>query len=269
MISNLQTSSKFGDKVNLLDLFVLSSVLTIIIIRLFLEITGYPQIGGNGLHIAHMLWGGMAMVIVLLHLMLADKPHKYMSALIAGIGFGFFIDEIGKFVTSDNNYFFQPTAFLIYLCIMATWLATRLYLVKRFNGKFMSDALWPHHTSLRILILLYVIFNVVTGIIAVVLSLLRGNDILGLTNSIEDYVLTTTAAVTVIFAFGLYQYRKNRLLAAKTIRYSALVSVVAVYPYTFYDQQFTASVGCIVTIAVILGLSEASIKSIVSPVFTR
>lgn len=45
--------------------FLVATVTTILAIRFFLYTTGYPQIGGRGLHIAHMLWGGLFMVVAL------------------------------------------------------------------------------------------------------------------------------------------------------------------------------------------------------------
>ena len=41
----------------LLETFFIASVTSILVIRAFLAATGYPQLGGHGLHIAHMLWG--------------------------------------------------------------------------------------------------------------------------------------------------------------------------------------------------------------------
>ena len=44
---------------DLLENFLVSAVASVLLIRLFLSLTDYPQIGGPGLHLAHMLWGGL------------------------------------------------------------------------------------------------------------------------------------------------------------------------------------------------------------------
>lgn len=88
---------------------------TVIITRAFLELTGYPQIGNSVLHIAHALWGGLLLfVAVLLPLALANRWAVQGSALLSGIGVGLFIDEVGKFITQTNDYFFPPALPLIY-----------------------------------------------------------------------------------------------------------------------------------------------------------
>lgn len=110
----------------LLETFFIASVTSILVIRAFLASTGYPQLGGHGLHIAHLLWGGLLMLIALVLLLAFIGRHLQSSAaLLGGIGFGTFIDELGKFITSDNNYFFQPAIPLIYMIFVLLFLIFR------------------------------------------------------------------------------------------------------------------------------------------------
>ncbi|WP_199732146.1 hypothetical protein [Cellulomonas triticagri] len=99
--------------------FLVITVLTVLVTRAALALTGFPQLGGGGLHVAHVLWGGLLMALaVVATLSWAGPVVRPLAALVAGIGFGLFIDEIGKFVTSDNDYFFEPTASLIYVVVV-------------------------------------------------------------------------------------------------------------------------------------------------------
>jgi hypothetical protein len=100
-----------------------SFALTVIFTRVYLEATGFPQLGNSVLHIAHALWGGLALfVAALLPLAFANRWALQASAILGGIGIGLFIDEIGKFITQTNDYFFAPALSLVYgfflLCVL-------------------------------------------------------------------------------------------------------------------------------------------------------
>lgn len=110
----------------LLDNLFVSAVATVLGIRAFLFLTGWPMIGGETLHIAHMLWGGFFMLAAIIMLLaFLGKRIQHWSALLGGVGFGFFIDELGKFITQDNDYFFQPTFMLMYIIFVGLFFIIR------------------------------------------------------------------------------------------------------------------------------------------------
>jgi hypothetical protein len=114
----------------LLENFLVAAVASMLAIRFYLTLTGFPQLGGAGLHIAHLLWGGLFMLVALVLLLaFLGRRVKYIAAVLGGIGFGTFIDELGKFITSDNNYFFKPAIAIVYIIFVLlfafSWLLER------------------------------------------------------------------------------------------------------------------------------------------------
>ncbi len=100
---------------------LISFAATVLIVRLFLELTNYPRVEFGTLHIAHVIWGGLFLfAAALLPIMYANRWALFWSALLSGIGFGLFIDEIGKFITQTNDYFYPPAAPLIYASFLLT-----------------------------------------------------------------------------------------------------------------------------------------------------
>jgi hypothetical protein len=115
-----------ADFADLLETVLVAAVATILVIRTQLWLTHYPQLGGHGLHIAHLLYGGFLMLLAIgILLTFLGRAPRRPAAIVGGIGFGFFIDEFGKFITADNNYFFKPAAALIYIIFIGLFLLVR------------------------------------------------------------------------------------------------------------------------------------------------
>jgi hypothetical protein len=115
-----------SDAGRLLELLFVIAIATILINRAFLSLTGYPRIAFGHFHIAHLLWGGLLMLVSLVMVFRYWNPSvRRLAAFVSGIGFGLFIDELGKFITKDNDYFFQPTIAIIYIIFVAMYLIFR------------------------------------------------------------------------------------------------------------------------------------------------
>jgi hypothetical protein len=129
---------------NNLELFLISAISSLLLVRFYLYLSGFPQVGNGTLHIAHMLWGGILMLVAIVMMLsfLGARVQRF-SALLGGIGFGVFIDELGKFITRENNYFFRPTIGLIYAIFII------LYLVFNFLGR--NEKLSPREYELNAL----------------------------------------------------------------------------------------------------------------------
>lgn len=109
-----------------LDLFLVCAIGSVIGNRVFLIITGYPQLGNGTLHISHAIWGALMMAVAIVFSIAFLAPNnRTFIAFIGGCGFGWFIDELGKFITRDVNYFFKPTIALIYMTFIAMYLVFR------------------------------------------------------------------------------------------------------------------------------------------------
>jgi hypothetical protein len=123
MQSSLVKRSSGAD--NLL-LFLISSAVSVLVTRAYLHLMDYPQIASGGIHIAHAIFGGILLTASVLFLLsFHGRRVRQTSAILAGLGFGQFIDEIGKFITKDNDYFYRPVPVIIYSCFVVVFFLYR------------------------------------------------------------------------------------------------------------------------------------------------
>src|SRR4051812_44863674 len=103
----------------LVVIVLVSCALTVALTRLFLVLTGYPQVGGSTYHIAHALWGGLALFVAgIVAVVVENRDAAYVVAVLTGVGFGLFVDEVGKFITQHNDYFFPLAAPIVYASLL-------------------------------------------------------------------------------------------------------------------------------------------------------
>jgi len=124
---------------SLLD-FLIWATLSLFGVRLFLEIFNNPIIGRGNWHIAHVLWGGLFMLVgIIIFIVFSGKSALRVASIFGGIGWGLFIDEIGKYLTQDNNYWFRPAIAFIYISFVLIFF---LYRILEKNAMPTRISLW-------------------------------------------------------------------------------------------------------------------------------
>ena len=60
---------------------MIAAVVAMLQTRLFVSLTGFPRMGGAGLHVPHMLWGGLLKLLALVLVLAAiGKRSKRLAA---------------------------------------------------------------------------------------------------------------------------------------------------------------------------------------------
>jgi len=69
----------------LMMIILVSSALTVALTRLFLVLTGYPQIGNSTFHLAHALWGGLVLFLAgIMARVVQNRRAAVVGALLTG-----------------------------------------------------------------------------------------------------------------------------------------------------------------------------------------
>jgi len=115
----------------LLDTFTVSAVASLLLIRSFVLLTGYTSINIGSWHITHVQWGGALMVFAIIIMQsFITRAARRLGAIMGGIGFGLFIDDLGRYSLATHDYYYRPAFAVIYAVFVALYLGVRFFLLK-------------------------------------------------------------------------------------------------------------------------------------------
>lgn len=273
-----------SDAARLLELLFVVAVATILINRAFLALTGYPRIAFGHFHIAHMLWGGLLMLVSLVMVFHYWNPSvRRLAAFTSGIGFGLFIDELGKFITKDNDYFFKPTIAIIYVIFVVMYLSFRK--MTSGAGPLSADELEVNSTirnaidragtdtdskwlrgyfrvrsgTGRVLYRFFASRRIVTGIMLffVLKSILQFAVVLGVADpgwipfeSVSGISLASASISGLMVLVGVAVLRRDMEGGIHWFRRAVLLNILVTQVFLFYQSQLTAIWGLVIDLLV-------------------
>ena len=276
------------DTGNLLELLMVVAVATILVNRAILAATGYPQLSPGDLHIAHMLWGGMLMFISLVMLFRYWNPSlRRLAAFFGGMGFGLFIDELGKFITDNNDYFYKPTIAVIYVIFILMYLLFRGFAEKselssreiQVNSNLRRDLGDLHDTSSKLLkwydavkkqfeenfdrIIAVKGFIPILMVVFVFLNLTQLGIIFGMIspgwlpmNDTSGFSIVGIFISGVMVLMGVLMLRRSLRHAFLWFKRAVLVSIFITQIFLFYHSQLTAIWGLAVDLLFYAGIEN-------------
>jgi hypothetical protein len=256
------------------------SVVSVLGTRLFLSLTGNPTIGYGRWHIAHVLFGGIFMMLaMMLELIFKNKDLKKVVAIMFGIGWGLFIDEVGKFLTHDNDYWFRPAAMIIYVSFIMLFLTYKYLerkdkLVKK-SGKFARaiDTTITRMVKKKIVaygLWLYSIYYSVEKIIDTVRILASQEKMMMIEKFYRDYdffeksdtylivfkIIFDIVAAMFFLLGARYFWSKKRSRGVRFFKYGLYINILIGSVFKFYFEQMGAVFDVLINILLLEILSE-------------
>jgi hypothetical protein len=259
--------------------FLISSIFSVLLVRLFLHFTNYRQIVFGSWHIAHLFWGGLLMLISFILIFLyKSKTILNYASIIAGLGWGQYIDELGKYLSRDNDYFFRPAIILIYISFVLIFLVYY----------FVHTRLQPRHTQISIfnsffhklssfrplfivlsIYSLYYAFEKIYDLYYIFISSSRLNTIYSVYQNYDffskgdNYLIFIKIAIdfisTIFILLGWFFYLTRRKISGlKLFRFSLLVNIFIGAVVKFYFEQFSAIFSLLASILVLIYISSRS-----------
>lgn len=257
------------------EILLVSAVASVLAIRGYLALMGYPRISAGDTHIAHMLWGGLLMLVALLLLLIYwNPPMRRFAALVGGIGFGTFIDELGKFITSDNDYFYKPAVALLYVIFILAFLLARwllgsnpvsrrereinrtirrhlpereTFVSARIAGYFqLRRRLRERYRRIvitgwfRVVLTAGFVVIGISGLVTVIRNIIAGGSPLP---GIPLYELIASGAGLMCIWVGTVQIRTSRLRAYLWFKRAVLINIYVTQVFMLYTSQFSALLG--------------------------
>ena len=281
------------------ELLIVSSVATVVAVRIGLQISGYPRIAGGSLHIAHLLWGGLLMLAsALVLLTYLSRPMMRLGAVLAGVGFGLFIDELGKFITAENDYFFRPALSLIYICFALLFLLRRSirssrrldeaevkvnaaldigggagdrYLAAKRRAAALLDRRWIA-TSVVLIFLVQALVYVVALVLVVIFEI-TGAEKQSTPVGPQELPIAIAAVVAAVcysaaVVFGAVRLLASRMAGVIWLSRATLFNLLLVQPFQFYQQQMSALLGLLLNLVAYVVLRLA-LRRLAEPIASR